>query len=262
MHVVDADRAFFAEHGYVIVRGALDSSRVVELESALDSIRAGLPEPEPGAIWEAAGLSRAHPVLAEHARDARIGALVAELLDSDGVQLLQDTALVKPARVGGSVAWHRDHTYTGYLTPARLVSVRLALGPCTRASGCLEVIDGSHLHGATGELRAFTEGGVVELAEDRAHEWHDRVVALELAPGDLSLHHCLTLHRSGCNTSPHTRKTLVTRLFDASSTLLADQLPEAARGQFPTRDGAHLDPAVFPLVFSRRATQARSDSPR
>lgn len=250
---MSAARDFFREHGYWVARQLLPRSRVLELEAALDAVRAALPPPAPGTVWEVATLSRVRAELAEHARDPRVAELALEVLDASALQLLQDTALVKAAAVGGEVAWHQDHTYTGYLSPPCLVSARLALTPCTTASGCLQVIDGSHRWGPLGELRPFTDAEVADVLGERARDVADRVVALELEPGDVSVHHCLTLHRSGANTSSSDRKTLITRLFDASAVLCPEHLPEGLAEHFPTRAGGHLDLAAFPLLLSRRA---------
>jgi ectoine hydroxylase-related dioxygenase (phytanoyl-CoA dioxygenase family) len=243
-----ADQRFFAEHGWLVVRGAVAAERVAELERAIDEIFAASPLPRPGDVWERAGVSRLSPSLALHARDPAIGRRAADALGCARVQLLQDTLLVKQARVGGRVEWHQDHTYIGYLRPARAASVRLALTDCTVENGCLEVIDGSHQWGAIDSVRALSESRVVDVLGERAAAWAERIVPLELRPGDLSFHHCLTLHRSGENTSARARKTLITRLFDAACTLDAERLPPGAALHFPVDADQRLSEALFPVL--------------
>ena len=248
--LLDPDpRAFFAEHGWLVVRGAVSPERVRELEAAVDAIYHAYPPAPAGQVWEVAGISRISPPIAEHARDAAIARHAGEALGCARVQLLQDTVLVKAARVGGPVAWHQDHTYTGYLDPAQAVSVRLALTDCSLDNGCLEVIDGSHAWGLFGDVRALTETHVADALGPAAERWRDRVVALELAPGDLSIHHCLTLHGSRENPSPRTRKTLITRLFDAACRLVPGRLPAGAEAYFPTDGDGRLTDAAFPVVY-------------
>ena len=245
----DADpRAFFAEHGWLVVRGAVALDRVRALEAAVDAVYGAHGPAVPGQVWEVAGISRISPPIADHARDPAIAAHAAAALGCARVQLLQDTVLVKAALVGGPVAWHQDHTYTGYLEPARAVSVRLALTECRLDNGCLEVIDGSHTWGLLGDVRALTETRVADALGPAAARWRDRVVPLELAPGDLSIHHCLTLHASGDNRSPHTRKTLITRLFDAACQLVPGRLPPGAESYFPVDAAGHLADSAFPIV--------------
>jgi phytanoyl-CoA hydroxylase len=248
--LLDADqRAFFAEHGWLVVRAAVPPARARELEQAVDAIYHAHSPALPGQVWEVAGISRISPPIAEHAHDAAIAQRAGEALGCARVKILQDTVLVKAARIGGAVAWHQDHTYTGYLDPARVVSVRLALTDCSLDNGCLEVIDGSHAWGLLGDVHALTETHVADALGPAAARWRDRVVPIELSPGDLSIHHCLTLHRSGENQSPRTRKTLITRLFDAACRLVRERLPVGAEAYFPTDDDGCLADAAFPVVY-------------
>src|SRR5262245_17839098 len=191
--MLDGDqRAFFAEHGWLVVRAAVALDRVRELERAVDEVYDAHAPAPPGTVWEVAGVSRVSTAIAAHARDGAIAQRAAEALGCARVKLLQDTVLVKAASVGGAVAWHQDHTYTGYLDPARAASVRLALTECDRGNGCLEVIDGSHAWGLLGDVRALTESHIADALGPAVARWRDRVIALELQPGDLSIHHCLT----------------------------------------------------------------------
>ena len=260
MSEVDS-RAFFAEHGWLVVRGAVSPSRVAELEAAVDAIYAAYPPAPAGQVWELAGLSRISPAISEHARDAAIACHAAAALGCARIKLLQDTVLVKAAVIGGPVAWHQDHTYTGYLDPAHAVSVRLSLTDCRRDNGCLEVIDASHTWGLLGDVRALTETHVADALGPAAAHWQDRIVALELSPGDLSIHCCLTLHRSGENRSSQTRKTLITRLFDASCRLVRDRLPPGAESYFPVEGDGTLADSAFPIVHDVPCANGRRARP-
>ena len=232
--------------GWTVVRGAVSRERLVELEAALDAIYAASPQVAAGLVWEMPGLSRLSAVIASHTHDPAIAGYAAEALGAARVQLLQDTALVKAARIGGEVAWHQDHTYTGYLEPARAVSVRLAL--TDDVVGCLEVIDGSHNWGLIGDVRALTETHVADALGSEAARWTERVVRIELEPGDLSIHHCLTMHHSGPNQSERARKTLITRMFDSDCRLLPDRVPPGALSYFPVDELGHLSEHAFPVL--------------
>lgn len=251
--LLDAQRSFFTEHGWLVVRGAVPLEQVRELEQAVDAIHAAMPPVAAGQVWELPNVSQLSDAIARHVRDAAIGQRGAEALGCASVKILQDTVLVKAAHVGGPVAWHQDHTYTGYLDPARAISVRLALTDCNVGNGCLEVIDGSHAWGLLGDVRALTEDHVADALGAAAARWRDRVTAIELAPGDVSIHHCLTLHRSGENRSARARKTLITRLFDASCQLVAERLPPGAAAYFPVDRDGRLADAAFPVVYGRAA---------
>jgi ectoine hydroxylase-related dioxygenase (phytanoyl-CoA dioxygenase family) len=231
----------------VALRGAVDSETAARLSRELDRV---FPEARARAdrVHERPGVSALSPLLAAQVRDAAIGRRVAALLDCDRVQLLQDTALVKPPGSEARVEWHQDHTYTGYLDTTACVSVRLALTDCSLESGCLRVIDGSHLHGVRGGLRAFR---AAEVSDDTAlmpPDWEERVVPVELRPGDVSVHHCLTFHGSLPNRSPRPRRTLIARMFDARARLLPEKLPPGLEAYFPSGPDGRLSETAFPLL--------------
>lgn len=252
----DAERRFFQDHGWLIVRAAVPAARVAQLEAALDAL---IPEASypawGGRVVEVAGASRGAPALAEHARDPDIARRAAHALGARAVQLLQDTVFVKPAAAPARVEWHQDYSYLGYLEPPAIVTARLALTRCSLESGCMRVIDGSHAWGLHGDALAFRRDRVEDTLGTLPPELRDRArqaeVALELEPGDLSLHHCLTFHASEDNRSARARKTLAVRIMDAACRLVPERLPSAELlPHFPADARGHLDGAAFPLLWS------------
>jgi ectoine hydroxylase-related dioxygenase (phytanoyl-CoA dioxygenase family) len=195
------------------------------------------------------GARNAYAPLDAIARDSRFGALVAAALGASRVQLLQDSLLYKPPHDGGTVEWHQDHTYTGYLN--RVVSLRIALLPEDASNGCMRVVDGSHTWGPVGDVRALRESRVDSIAAGLSDEQRAALAdarPLELAPGDISIHHCLTLHGSAPNDSARARRTIILRMFDGACELDRSRLPPGAEQYFPTV-GNHLAPSAFPIVF-------------
>jgi ectoine hydroxylase-related dioxygenase (phytanoyl-CoA dioxygenase family) len=238
--------AFFAEHGWMVVRGAVPPETVAALNEAFDQVfPPSLPYTQP--LLESTGASRVHPAVARHTTDPAIAAHVARALGCPHVQLLQDTLLYKPPGRGGRVEWHQDHTYTGYLEPPAAVSVRLALTECNRETGCMKVLDGSHTWGLVGERQILNASSV---ADTLPPEWAGRAEMreIELRPGDISVHHCLLFHASLPNLSALPRKTVIVRMFDADCRLVTSRLPPGAAAHFPTDGDGHLLPSAFPIV--------------
>lgn len=233
---------FFREHGWVLLARVVDPDLAERLSQELDRV---FPEARERSarVHERAGISGLSPMLSAQVRDAAIGRRIAALLGCERVQLLQDTALVKPPRSEARVEWHQDHTYTGFIAEA--VSVRLALTDCTLASGCLRVLDGSHRHGFRGDLRALH---ALEVTDDSQHMPEGEIVPVELRPGDVSVHHCLTFHSSEANRSDHPRRTLIARMFDARLPLLREKLPAGMSKWFPTEADGRLSRASFPAL--------------
>lgn len=239
--------AFFREHGFVKLQGAVDPQLAERLSHELDRV---FPEArlESQRVHERAGVSALSPLLAAQVRDRALAQRIAALLCCARVQLLQDTALVKPPRSAARVGWHQDHTYTGYLDTHACVSVRLALTDCSIESGCLRVLDQSHRWGPLGKVRAFRAAEVTDDSTLLPGGWEERVVPIELSPGDVSVHHCLTFHGSEENRSDRPRRTLIARMFDARAKLVPLLLPPGLAAYFPTEPDGRLSQRAFPLL--------------
>lgn len=249
----------FARDGWMVARGVVGSDELAAMNALFTTIipeHAQLPAGPDGALGEVTGASRAYPSLANIARDRRFGALAAAALGATRVQLLQDSLLYKPPHEGGRVAWHQDYTYVGFLTPPRVISVRIALLPETEDTGCMQVVGGSHCWGQVGEVHALTESHVESLIPSLSPAQRDAVAGatlLELEPGDISIHHCLTLHGSGPNRGGRPRRTIILRMFDGDCRLDRSRLPLGAEEYFPTDEAGGLAASSFPVVFGSRS---------
>ncbi len=251
----EVETPFFQSHGWLIVRGVVPLSEIADLEAALD---AAIP-PHAYAAWgthliEAAGISNASAAIARRAHDPRVARIAAMLLGAKRVRLLQDTALIKPASHPATIAWHQDYSYLAYLDQPRVVTARIAITPCVVASGCMRVIGGSHLWGLRGDDLTFARTSVEDTFAALPPELQARARAdehlIELAPGDVSFHSCLTFHRSLENTTSKPRKTLVVRMMDAECRLVPERLPSPElRAIFTTDDDGRLTGQAFPTLW-------------
>jgi ectoine hydroxylase-related dioxygenase (phytanoyl-CoA dioxygenase family) len=246
-------RADFERDGWVVAHGVVGADELSAMREVFATIIPEIvyPSGPDGVLWEITGASPAFEPLARIARDRRFGALVGEALGARRVQLLQDSLLYKPAHDGGTVEWHQDHRYVGYLTPPRVVALRIALHAEDRDNGCMQVVDGSHTWGPVGGINALTESRIDSLLPALSSAQREALAGarpLELAPGDVSIHHCLTLHGSPPNRSDRPRRTIILRMFDGDCRLDAARLPPGAEKHFPLdRDGS-LAASAFPLV--------------
>ena len=90
-----------------------------------------------------------------------------------------------------------------------MASVMIALDPCTKANGCLQVIKGSNRVGRIDH--GLLAGEQVGADTDRVGEISERLPTIhaEMDPGDALFFHCNTLHRSDKNRSQSRRYTMI-----------------------------------------------------
>ena len=122
--------------------------------------------------------------------------------------------MMKEARTGGQHVWHQDYGYwyeNGCLY-SDMGSMFLALDPCTRENGCLQVLAGSHRMGRFDHVLVTTGGVAQRGAElDRVKEASKQLEHLhvELQPGDGIFFHCNLLHTSAQNLSDKRRWSMI-----------------------------------------------------
>ena len=144
------------------------------------------------------------PWAARLARDPRILDRVESLLGPD-MLIYTGTFFIKEPQSPTIAAWHQDSTYYG-LTPAEEVTVWIALTAADESAGCMEVLP---FDGSPRQLRH--QARVVENSVNRASQRiiealdDSRAVPMPLKPGEFSMHHGLTPHRSGPNRTRHRR---------------------------------------------------------
>ena len=159
------------------------------------------------------------PRLLELARDARITEPVSQLLGED-LALQHSKVATKPLRATGRGAapWHQDFPFFPH-THAGLVAVMVMLDDADAERGCLHVLPGSHRLGPLDHSpNGYFAGACCALPDGVDDEGG---VALEVRAGDVTVHHCLTLHRSPENRSGAPRRAVVFEIRAADAFQLA-----------------------------------------
>ena len=107
-----------------------------------------------------------------------------------------------------SVAWHQDASYWP-ITPARTVTVWLAIDDATVENSAMQVIPRTHNMGHI-SWRKTKQDAVLDQEIDVRSEW-DEPASLELDAGSVSLHADMIVHGSQPNRSPSRRAGLTLR---------------------------------------------------
>lgn len=121
---------------------------------------------------------------------------VVEDLLGPNIKLYTDQFFMKPPFDGGAQGWHQDSGSWVIFAPHDHVTVWIALDEATKENGCLHYIPGSHKWGYTDT--AHLPNLVSQLIDEE--------VLVPRKPGYAAIHHSLTHHYTGPNTTPNRRR--------------------------------------------------------
>jgi hypothetical protein len=151
------------------------------------------------------------PKVKAWASDARIVNSLETLL-GEGVHLIKDKLIYKPAGAGG-YPLHQDFiAWPGF--PETFTTVVVAMDQATEDNGWIRVYPGAHVKGCLAER----DGNFHMLDEALVDE--GSAVALDLAPGDAAVFGCFMPHQSAPNRSRSQRRHL---LFSYNAAREGDQ---------------------------------------
>ncbi len=150
-----------------------------------------------------------------------IGAIAARLSGSQSVRLWHDQMIYKPADKTASktcIGWHTDRAYWRTCTSDNMLTAWIPFQDCNEAMGPLMVVAGSNQWGGNENLREFhtnNPSGLGQMFETGSAEV--TIVPFTLELGQVSFHHCLTIHGSGPNRSSVPRHSISVHLQDKSN---------------------------------------------
>lgn len=193
-----------------------------------------------------------HPLLA---------AVAARLAGTPEIRLWHDQLLFKPSddpQKKTNVGWHTDRGYWKTCSSANMLTAWIPFHDCDADMGTITMVDGSHHWPDNTETLDFFSSDLEGL-EKRFDSGGRSVVKIpmNLKKGQVSFHHCLTIHGSGPNRSPNPRRSIAVHLQDAANHWQEYHYPD---GRLATHDDDTLvrrrdghpdytDPAVCPTLF-------------
>ncbi len=145
------------------------------------------------------------PFVVDLAREPAILDVIEGVLGPD-ILLYSAEFFVKEPQTRQVVSMHQDLTYWGLGAIDGLVTAWLALSPATPESGCMDFVTGSHKNPILPHDDTFDANNLLSRGQEiRVDiEEHDKT-SIVLEPGEMSLHHGLTIHGSGPNVSDDRR---------------------------------------------------------
>ena len=166
------------------------------------------------------------------------------------------------------VSMHQDLTYWGLGAVDGLVTAWLALSPATPASGCMKFVRASHKNAILPHADSADADNLLSRGQEVQVEVADAdKVPIEIHPGQLSLHHGLTVHGSGANTTGDRRIAAVIRyctpdvaqqVAEKDYAILARGADRAGNFIHFTPPQASFSPQSLALYDEIRAAQAKA----
>lgn len=221
-------KAEFQRDGYVFIPGFLTPQEVEKISKnfnrVIEDVVPAMPENK--VFYEDKdNASTLKQVMDIHNYDAFFKDVLENSKFKDLAEMLLEDKVIgrnleyfnKPPKIGKPTPPHQDGYYF-MLNPSVAATMWMALEPADEENGCVKYVKGSHLKGMRTHGRTKTLGfsqGIVDFGteDDQRNE-----VVFPAKPGDLLVHHSLTIHRANGNTSnSRTRKALGLIYFGESA---------------------------------------------
>jgi phytanoyl-CoA hydroxylase len=235
MEYNEEQHAHFTEHGYVRLGKVLDGAGLAELQRRIDAIMLGefsypemdfqldggdadyakMPTVTPGhkratlQYRKIMGLER-DPVFLGYMQHPFFRQLTQRLIGED-VSIFRAMFMNKPAERGTVLPWHQDVGVGWGVDNNPTATVWTALDPAVVATGCMQVVPGSHKHGVISERHFPSEEQLAECAPPGLE------IDLEAEAGEAILLNNLMLHRSGVNSTEQSRRAFSIAYMDGAS---------------------------------------------
>jgi hypothetical protein len=232
----DEDVEFYREHGYYVSKKIFSHDQIDEAIYGSERFYAGErdfslpPNVKPFEGWKPGNddlirindyVSLQNAEIFSLVMNPLLGAIAARLSGSREVRLWHDQMIFKPTDVTGgktSIGWHTDRAYWKTCSSANMLTAWVPFQNCDESMGPLMVIDQSHRWRGNEDLRHFHTSSQGGLREEFKAEGRQVVkIPLTLEKGQVSFHHCLTIHGSGPNRNPVPRHSISIHLQDEAN---------------------------------------------
>ncbi|MFY0692252.1 MAG: phytanoyl-CoA dioxygenase family protein [Paracoccaceae bacterium] len=209
-----SDRHAYWEDGFLFPLPGLERATALACRAQLEEIETDWRDadlPQPLNTYKRVNAHVVMPLASRIALDPGVLDVIEGLLGPD-ILVFSTEFFIKEPRTTQIVSMHQDLTYWGLGAVDGLVTAWIALSPATPASGCMDFVRGSHKNPILPHEDTFDDNNLLSRGQEiRVDVADEDKVAIEIHPGQMSLHHGLTIHGSGPNVSDDRRIAAVVR---------------------------------------------------
>jgi non-heme Fe2+,alpha-ketoglutarate-dependent halogenase len=221
-------QARYREDGIVFPVGVLSPREAEEYRLACESLETQLGG-RPRTI-EVRQMHLHFPWAHRLATHPRVLDAVEDLLGPNLLVWASELFVKHPREASVSIGWHRDRPYMG-LDPEHTVTAWIALTACHRENGCMRFVREEDRRSSpqwNGQSRPAADG----RANREPQVPSEKMEAVNLAAGQMSLHDVYVLHGSGANESDEKRVGFALRFTTPECQPAAERPPAIlARGR-------------------------------
>ena len=184
-------------------------SEILALDNAKRPIRDGVEnaDAEPGMFFYDAAGWRTQDGIRQAALSSALPSICGSLLDTTYVNFWEDTTFVKAPNTPQRTSFHQDYGYF-QIEGSKCAVVWIPLDPVDKETGTMEYVRGSHLWGKAyapnilfaQSIHPFSPFEKLEDIEANREDYD--IISFDAEPGDVIIHHVMTIHGSRGNVSP------------------------------------------------------------
>ncbi|MBF6416327.1 phytanoyl-CoA dioxygenase family protein [Nocardia cyriacigeorgica] len=254
---VDAASAALADHH----KGKRDSALPIALDEMDDWIEGSVHETR---FNDHVALTNSR--LGSFMLQPIIAAIAARLAQTGQIRLWLSSLIYKPPHTKVTLEWHSDRVHWHTCTSTNMLTAWIALQDCDESMGPVVMIDGSHRWPDTDAVRAVRYNDTFFRGPDPARAdsllesigMPIRRVPLLLRKGQVSFHHCMTIHGSGSNLSDRARVGLIVHMQDNANRYqrayddtgkLRSHVNDQMCGRLTNGDVDYRDPKICPVLW-------------
>ncbi len=266
----------YHEDGAAVIRNVVPTQWVERMREAIDRILAApgsasveyTPKGKTGRYYGDFFVWRRDPDFKAFMADSPMPELAAKVMDAATAHFFYDQLLVKEPQTEEPTPWHQDLPYW----PVKgndVMSIWVPFDRATLESGVVVYLKGSHRWGKMFAPASFAKGsgfadiyakmGMEPVPEIDLDSDEHTFLHWEVEPGDVIIHHPLTLHYAPGNASPTGRRRgLALRylgddaVWDARpGTFVENPKVKELLPPFSFSDGDRIEGDTFPRVWPR-----------
>lgn len=212
----------FNQNGAIVINDVFNHNEIEELRNAcyIPEIQEFLNQEHSGFTFHWLEISTKHIAFMKLAKHPKIISLIRPIL-GENIQLQHSKLAIKPpGKNSGTVDWHQDFAFFPHTNTA-LVAVMIAIDDIGPKNGGMKYIKGSHKRGLQNHLdhNGFLAGNCNHAVEQLSDY---QISDLSPNSGGISIHHCLTIHRSDDNLSHDLRRAIIFEYRADDALQLAD----------------------------------------